>query len=90
MAVFDEYHLGAWHKTAKELCDGEEEAVAKETATEYGAGLDAVNEDLRELCEKENEFLLILQPGVTPPLLYAVSSNGDGRVHRGAIFQLDR
>ncbi|MFQ5668135.1 MAG: GIY-YIG nuclease family protein [Candidatus Binatia bacterium] len=60
LVVFDEYHFGAWRDTAKELFDGEEEAVAKKEAKiEYGAGLENVNEDLTELSEKETEFLPI-------------------------------
>jgi len=60
LVVFDEYHFGAWRETAKELFEGEEEAVAnKETKLEYAAGLEHVNEDLSELSEKETEFLPI-------------------------------
>jgi hypothetical protein len=60
LVVFDEYHFGAWRETAKELFEGEEEAVAKEeTKLVYGTGLDEVNEDLSELSEKEAEFLPI-------------------------------
>jgi hypothetical protein len=60
LVVFDEYHFGAWRETAKELFEGEEEAVSKKEATlEYGSGLDNVNEDLSELSEKETEFLPI-------------------------------
>jgi hypothetical protein len=60
LVVFDEYHFGAWRDTAKELFEGEEEAVArKEARIEYGAGLEDVNEDLTELSEKETEFLPI-------------------------------
>ncbi|MDB4433319.1 restriction endonuclease [bacterium] len=60
LVVFDEYHFGAWRETAKELFEGEEEAVAKkETKLEYAAGLAGVNEDLSELSEKETEFLPI-------------------------------
>ncbi len=60
LVVFDEYHFGAWRDTAKELFEGEEEAVAKkETKYEYGAGLENLNEDLSELSEKESEFLPI-------------------------------
>jgi hypothetical protein len=60
LVVFDEYHFGAWRETAKELFEGEEEAVAKKEAKiEYGAGLEDVNEDLAELSEKETEFLPI-------------------------------
>ena len=60
LVVFDEYHFGAWRETAKELFEGEEEAVAKKEAKlEYATGLAAVNEDLSELSEKETEFLPI-------------------------------
>jgi hypothetical protein len=60
LVVFDEYHFGAWRETAKELFEGEEEAVArKEAKIEYGAGLEDMNEDLTELSEKETEFLPI-------------------------------
>lgn len=60
LVVFDEYHFGAWRETAKELFEGEEEAVAtKETKLEYTSGLEDVNEDLGELSEKESEFLPI-------------------------------
>ena len=60
LVVFDEYHFGAWRDTAKELFEGEDEAVAKKEAKlEYAAGLEEVNEDLGELSEKETEFLPI-------------------------------
>ena len=60
LVVFDEYHFGAWRDTAKELFEGEEEAVAKKEAKlEYAAGLEEVNEDLTVLSEKETEFLPI-------------------------------
>lgn len=60
LVVLDEYHFGAWRETAKELFEGEEEAVAKKEATlEYGSGLEEVNEDLGELSECEAEFLPI-------------------------------
>ncbi len=60
LVIFDEYHFGAWRETAKELFEGEEEAVAKkEGRLEYDAGLEGVNEDLSELSEKETEFLPI-------------------------------
>ena len=58
LVVFDEYHFGAWRDTAKELFEGEEEAVAKKEL-EYAADLAEVNEDLSELSEKETEFLPI-------------------------------
>ena len=60
LVVFDEYHFGAWRDTAKELFEGEEEAVAKKEAKlEYAAGLEDMNEDLTVLSEKETEFLPI-------------------------------
>ncbi|MDI6746348.1 MAG: restriction endonuclease [Rhodocyclaceae bacterium] len=60
LVVFDEYHFGAWRDTAKELFEGEEEAVAKkETKLEYAGGLEDMNEDLTVLSEKETEFLPI-------------------------------
>ena len=60
LVIFDEYHFGAWRETAKELFEGEDEAVAKkETTLEYATGLEKVNEDLSELSEKETEFLPI-------------------------------
>ena len=60
LVVFDEYHFGAWRETAKELFEGEEEAVAKKEAKlEYAAGLEDVNEDLAVLSEQEADFLPI-------------------------------
>lgn len=60
LVVFDEYHFGAWRETAKELFEGEDDAVArKETKLEYAAGLEEVNEDLSVLSEKETDFLPI-------------------------------
>jgi hypothetical protein len=60
LVVFDEYHFGAWRETAKELFEGEEDAVAKkESKLEYGSALEDVNEPLGVLSEKETEFLPI-------------------------------
>ena len=60
LVVFDEYHFGAWRDTAKELFEGEEDAIAKKEAMlEYGTGLEDVNEDLSELSENETAFLPI-------------------------------
>ena len=60
LVVFDEYHFGAWRDTAKELFEGEDDAVAKkETKLEYAGDLDGVNEDLTVLAGKEAEFLPI-------------------------------
>ncbi|TNF09478.1 MAG: restriction endonuclease, partial [Gammaproteobacteria bacterium] len=67
LVVFDEYHFGAWRDTAKELFEGEEEAVAKKEAKlEYAGGLEDVNEDLTVLSEKEADFL----PIITKAYLY--------------------
>jgi hypothetical protein len=64
LVVFDEYHFGAWRETAKELFEGEDDAVAlKETKIEYAAGLQEVNKDLGVLSEKEAEFLPITTKG---------------------------
>jgi len=60
LVVFDEYHFGAWRDTAKELFEGEDEAVAKKEAKlEYTVDLETVNEDLSELSANEVEFLPI-------------------------------
>ncbi len=60
LVVFDEYHFGAWRETAKELFEGEDDAVAKKEAKlEYAPGLEGVNDDLGVLSEKETEFLPI-------------------------------
>ena len=60
LVVFDEYHFGAWRDTAKELFEGEEDAVAKKEAKlEYAGELDGVNEDLTVLSNAETDFLPI-------------------------------
>ncbi len=60
LVVFDEYHFGAWRETAQELFDGEDETIKKKvTKSEYTDDLKYVNEDLKELSEKETEFLPI-------------------------------
>jgi hypothetical protein len=60
LVIFDEYHFGAWRETAKELFEGEDEAVVRrETQLEYAPALEGVNEDLVELSEKEATFLPI-------------------------------
>ena len=60
LVVFDEYHFGAWRDTAKELFEGEDQAVAtKEARLEYTAALEKVNEDFTVLSSKETEFLPI-------------------------------
>ena len=60
LVVFDEYHFGAWRDTAKELFEGEDDAVAKKEAKlEYAGELDGVNEDLTVLSNAETDFLPI-------------------------------
>ncbi len=60
LVVFDEYHFGAWRDTARELFEGEEEAVArKEEQFEYAKGLERVNTERGELSEDEAAFLPI-------------------------------
>lgn len=60
LVVFDEYHFGAWRDTAKELFEGEDEAIVKKaTKIEYASELGGMNEDLNVLSGKETEFLPI-------------------------------
>jgi Type III restriction enzyme, res subunit/T5orf172 domain len=60
LVIFDEYHFGAWRETAKELFEGEDDAVARrETKIEYDNVLADVNEELGELSESEVDFLPI-------------------------------
>ena len=90
LVIFDEYHFGAWRETAKELFEGEDDAVAKkETSWSTPADLESVNEDLGELSEDETDFLPITTRGVPLPVGHAVQGARDGRVHRGADLQLD-
>ena len=60
LVVFDEYHFGAWRETAKELFEGEEEAIARtESRFEDEKRLKERIADLQEPLEKETEFLPI-------------------------------
>lgn len=60
IVIFDEYHFGAWRDSAKELFEGEDEAVKKkEIAAEYNDGLDSFEEELDELGNSEDDFLPI-------------------------------
>ena len=60
LVIFDEYHFGAWRDSAKELFEGEDEAVAKkEIAAEYDPALDTFDEELEELSGVEDDFLPI-------------------------------
>jgi len=56
LVVFDEYHFGAWRDTAKELFEGEEDAVLGE---EYPDGLARLNADLDICAADEAGFLPI-------------------------------
>lgn len=60
LAIFDEYHFGAWRDAARELFEGEDVTEAKKELTaEYHAGLDIFDEELQELGNSENQFLPI-------------------------------
>jgi hypothetical protein len=60
LVIFDEYHFGAWRDTAKELFEGEEEAVVRaETKSKNDIGLDGVNDDLADVSANEQLFLPI-------------------------------
>ncbi len=60
LVIFDEYHFGAWRETARELFEGEEDAVIKKEAKiEYAPDLEAVNDELGVLSENETQFLPI-------------------------------
>jgi hypothetical protein len=60
LVIFDEYHFGAWRESAKELFEGEDEAVKKkEIAAEYNDGLESFEEELDELGNDEDAFLPI-------------------------------
>lgn len=60
LVIFDEYHFGAWRDSAKELFEGEDEAVAKkEIEAEYAGVLDVFGEGLDELTGNEADFLPI-------------------------------
>ena len=90
LVVFDEYHFGAWRETAKELFEGEDDAVAKKEAKlEYAAVLEGVNEDLAVLSEKETEFL----PITTKAYLYLSGTpfraSATGEFIEEQIIQLD-
>lgn len=60
LVAFDEYHFGAWRETAKELFEGEEEAISKrEAQLDDAKRLKERIADLQEPLEKETEFLPI-------------------------------
>jgi len=60
LVVFDEYHFGAWRETAKELFEGEEEAIARtEARLEDARKLKEKIADLQQPLETETDFLPI-------------------------------
>ena len=67
LVVFDEYHFGAWRETAKELFEGEEEALEREEKLlEDTKKLTDRIAERQEPLEAENEFL----PVTTRAYLY--------------------
>ena len=58
LVIFDEYHFGAWRESAKELFEGEEEAVARKEA-KLAADLNTLNEGMETLSQSESEMLPI-------------------------------
>ncbi|MBE9108253.1 DEAD/DEAH box helicase family protein [Nodosilinea sp. LEGE 07298] len=60
LVVFDEYHFGAWRETAKELFEGEEDAISRmEARLDDAKRLKERIADLQEPLERETEFLPI-------------------------------
>lgn len=60
LVVFDEYHFGAWRETAKELFEGEEEALEREEKLlDDSKKLDDRVAEMQEPLEAETEFLPI-------------------------------
>jgi hypothetical protein len=60
LVVFDEYHFGAWRESAKELFEGEEEAISRtEAQLEDEKRLRERIAELQEPLEKESDFLPI-------------------------------
>lgn len=60
LVVFDEYHFGAWRKSAKELFESEEEALEREEELlEDASKLTERVAELQEPLEAETEFLPI-------------------------------
>ena len=90
LVVFDEYHFGAWRDTAKELFEGEDDAVAKkETKLEYAADLADRERGPRGALRTGDRVSADHDQGVPVSLRHAVQGAGDRRVHRGADLQLD-
>ena len=78
LVVFDEYHFGAWRDTAKELFEGEDDAVAKkETKLEYAADLERSTRTSSELSEQRGRVPADHDQGVPLPVRHAVQGAGD-------------
>ncbi|WP_374947036.1 DEAD/DEAH box helicase family protein [Agreia sp.] len=60
VVIFDEYHFGAWRDTAKELFEGEDDAVRKkEAALEFSPAEETFAEELEERGSDEDAFVPI-------------------------------
>ncbi len=60
LVVFDEYHFGAWRETAKELFEGEEDAITREESRlDDEKRLKERIADMQQPLEKESDFLPI-------------------------------
>lgn len=60
LVIFDEYHFGAWKDAAKELFEGEDDAVRKkEEALEFTAAEETFAEELEERGNDEDAFVPI-------------------------------
>lgn len=60
LVVFDEYHFGAWRDTAKELFEGEDDAIRrKEEAIEFTPAEETFAEELEERDANEDDFVPI-------------------------------
>lgn len=60
LVIFDEYHFGAWRDTAKELFEGEDDAVRKkEEALEFSPAEETFAEELEERGSDEDAFVPI-------------------------------
>jgi Asp-tRNA(Asn)/Glu-tRNA(Gln) amidotransferase A subunit family amidase len=84
LVVFDEYHFGAWRDTAKELFEGEEEAIAKKEAKlEYAGGLEDMNEDLAVARHVQRHVLKHVLPQCSGLLLERLHARQDGAFRGG-------
>ena len=90
LVVFDEYHFGAWRDTAKELFEGEEEAVAKKEAKlEYAADAGRCERRPRRAFGEGNRVPADHNQSLPLPLRHTIQGAGHRRVHRRTNLQLD-